>query len=229
MAAQAARRDHQALRATLGFSLRLGAFVSVPAAVGLATLAGPIVWLLFQRGEFGAAEAVFTAQALVAYAIGLPAFSATRIAAQTFYALGDVRTPVAVGFVAVAANLVLALGLMWPLRHVGLALASSLSSYVNLLGLCWILRRRRGLLPASGLAGSLARTLGASSVLLLWCVWLDRWLEGARHSVGWTIVALASGVLVYAAAAAALRAPELGALLGMLRRRGPSLPFGGDG
>ncbi len=229
MAAQAARRDHQALRATLGFSLRLGAFVSVPAAVGLATLAGPIVWLLFQRGEFGAAEAVFTAQALVAYAIGLPAFSATRIAAQTFYALGDVRTPVAVGFVAVAANLVLALGLMWPLRHVGLALASSLSSYVNLLGLCWILRRRRGLLPASGLAGSLARTLGASSVLLLWCVWLDRWLEGARHGVGWTIVALASGVLVYAAAAAALRAPELGALLGMLRRRGPSLPFGGDG
>src|SRR6266508_1809257 len=43
MAAQAARRDHQALGATLGFSLRLGAFITVPAAVGLVALAGPIV------------------------------------------------------------------------------------------------------------------------------------------------------------------------------------------
>ena len=75
-------------------------------------------------------------------AVGLPAFSATRIAAQTFYALGDTRTPVIVGFVSVGVNVVLALVLMWPLRHIGLALASSLSSYVNMIGLCWLLRRR---------------------------------------------------------------------------------------
>jgi len=229
MAAQAARRDHQALGATLGFSLRLGAFITVPAAVGLVALAGPIVRLLFQRGEFGAAEAVFTAQALVAYAIGLPAFSGTRIAAQTFYALGDIRTPVYVGFVSVGANVVLALLLMWPLQHVGLALASSLSSYVNLLGLCWVLRRRSRLLGAQGLGSSLTRTLAASLVLLAWCVWLGRMLYGERYGSGWTILAVAGGVLVYGGAAAALRAPELGALLSMLRRRGQRLPFGGSG
>jgi len=227
MAAQAARRDREALRGTLGFALRLAAFITVPAAVGLAALSGPIVQLLFQRGKFGAAEAVFTAQALVAYAIGLPSFSAARIAAQTFYALGDVRTPVRVGFVSVAANIVLALVLMWPLRHVGLALASSLASYVNLLGLCLILRRRHRLLGAPGFGLSLARTIGASSALLAWCVWLDRWLAGAPRGAGWTIIALASGVLVYVGVAVALRAPEPRALLGMLRRRGQSLPSDG--
>jgi putative peptidoglycan lipid II flippase len=122
----------------------------------------------------------------------------------------------------VAANVLLALVLMWPLRHEGLALASSLSSYVNLLGLCWILRRRQGLLGAPGLGASLARTLGASAVLLVWCVVVERWLVGAR--AGTVLVAVASGVPVYAAAAAALRAPELGVLWSMLRRRAPRLP-----
>jgi len=225
MAAQAARHDHQALTATLGFSLRLAVFVAVPAAVGLIVLNDPIIRLLFQRGEFGAADTMLTAQALTGYAVGLPAFSATRLAAQTFYALGDVRTPVYVGFASVAANVVLALLLMWPLQHVGLALASSLSAYVNLLGLCWILRRRR-LLGGAGMWVSVGRTLASSLVLLVWCLWLDRMIEGARLGAASTALALASGVLVYAIAAAAFRAPELTALRGIVSRRGRTLPSG---
>jgi putative peptidoglycan lipid II flippase len=227
MSAQGARRDHQALSATLGFALRLGAFISVPAAVGLIALAGPIVALLFQRGEFSSTDVVLTAQALVGYAIGLPAFSATRVAAQAFYALGDVRTPVYIGFATVTANLLFALSLMWPLGHAGLALASSLSSYVNLLGLCIILRRRRGLLVGHGFVASLARTSGASVVLLAWCLAFERLVRGAPHPMLWTLIALVSGVLIYGAAAAALRAPELGALFGLLRR--PRLPSGEGG
>jgi putative peptidoglycan lipid II flippase len=227
MSAQAARRDHQALSATLGFALKLGAFISVPAAVGLIVLAGPIVALLFQRGEFSASDVVLTAQALVGYAIGLPAFSATRVAAQAFYALGDIRTPVYIGFATVTANVLFALSLMWPLGHTGLALASSLSSYVNLLGLCIILRRRRGLLGSQGFVASLARTSGASAVLLVWCLAFERLVRGATHPALSTLVALASGVLVYGLAAAVLRAPELRALFGLLRR--PRLPSGEDG
>jgi len=227
MSAQAARRDHRALSATLGFALRLGAFISVPAAVGLIALAGPIVALLFQRGEFSATDVVLTAQALVGYAIGLPAFTATRVAAQAFYALGDVRTPVYIGFVTVAANMLFALSLMWPLGHAGLALASSLSSYVNLFGLCLILHRRRDLLGGQGFLASLARTSGASVVLLAWCLAFERLFREASHPMLWTLIALVSGVLVYGAAAAALRAPELRALFGLLRR--PRLPSGEGG
>ena len=187
--------------------------------VGLAALAGPIVALLFQRGEFGAADTVYTAQALVGYAVGLPAFSATRIAAQTFYALGDIRTPVYVGFASVAVNVGLALALMWPLAHTGLALASSLSSYVNLLG---PLRAAPSAPRAPRWAGPrpLARAhadrLGDPARL----VRVARAHRSPDTARGGRSLALASGVLVYAAVAAALRAPELGALRGLLRRRG---------
>ena len=166
MSSQAARGEHAALRSTLGFALRLSAFIAVPAAVGLVALArADRAAALRARRSSARPTSRYTAQALVGYAVGLPAFSATRIAAQTFYALGDTRTPVLVGFVSVAANVVFALVLMGPLEHMGLALASSLSAYVNLVGLAWLLRP-----PARRARGgrdlrSLARTLGASAGL----------------------------------------------------------------
>ena len=221
MSAQAARGELAALTSTLTFALRLSAFIAVPAAVGLVAVSEPVVRLLFERGEFGAAESVFTAQALVGYAVGLPAFSATRIAAQTFYALGDTRTPVLVGFAAVAANVLFALSLMWPLEHMGLALASSLSSYVNLVGLAWLLRRRLGRIGAREIARSLARTIGASAALLAWCLWAVRAFGGGATG---TIAAIAGGALIYVAVALALRAPEAADLFQMLRRRRGTLP-----
>lgn len=229
MAAQAARGEQAALRETVSFSLRISAFVSVPAAVGLVALGHPIVTLLFRRGEFSAPDAILTTQALLGYAVGLPAFSATRLCAQTFYALGDTRTPVWAGLVSVAANIVLALALMSPLRHAGLALASSLSSYLNLILLYWLLRRRLGRLGSRETAVSLGRTGLASMPLLLWCLWAGSRLGAAWSGAWWTLGALGVGVVIYAAVAAALRAPELSALLGMLRRRGQSLPAAGDG
>ena len=139
--------------------------------------------------------------------MGLPAFSATRIAAQTFYALGDTRTPVIVGFVSVAVNVVLALVLMWPLRHIGLALASSLSSYVNLIGLCWLLQRRLGGPRGSEIWGSLGRTVVATAALALWCAWVEGFLpvfpEPVVLGLARMMLALVGGVAVYVAMAAA--------------------------
>jgi putative peptidoglycan lipid II flippase len=228
MAGHAARGERRALTDTLGFSLRLSVFVALPAAVGLLALGHPIVRLLFERGEFNAADAVATTQALFGYAVGLPAFSATRIAAQTFYALGDTRTPVWAGLVSVAANCVFALALMWPLQHAGLALASSLSAYVNLVLLGWLLRRRLGPIGGRHMAASLLRTGGASAVLLVWCVWAAPRLGGGIAGAAWTVGALGAGIVIYMAAAAALRAPELGELRGLLRRRGQTLPGAGS-
>ena len=230
MAAHAARGERRALTDMLGFSLRLSVFVSVPAAVGLVALGHPIVRLLFERGEFSAVDALATTQALAGYAVGLPAFSATRIAAQTFYAMGDTRTPVRVGLASVAANCVLALALMWPLQHAGLALASSLSAYVNVILLYWLLSQRLGPIGGRPMAGSLLRTGGASAVLLLWCVWAGARLGGGVAGAAWTVGAVGVGMLVYLGASAVLRAPELSALIGLLRRRrGQSLPGAGSG
>jgi len=229
MAGQAARGEHRALTETFAFALRLSAFIAIPAAVGLLALGYPIVRLLFQRGEFSPSDAVATTHALAGYAVGLPAFSATRIAAQTFYALGDTRTPVRAGFASVVANVGLAFALMWPLQHAGLALASSLSAYLNVILLYWLLRKRLGRIGGRAMAGSLLRTGGASAVLLLWCAWAGARLGGGFAGAAWTVGALGVGMLVYLAAAAVFRAPELGALVGLLRRRGQSLPGAGSG
>jgi len=118
---------------------------------------------------------------------------------------------------------VLALVLMWPLRHTGLALASSLSSYVNVIGLCWLLRRRLGGPGGPEIWGSLGRTIVATAALALWCAWVEGLLPVVPEPVGVglarMLLALVGGLAVYAATAAAMRAPELRALLGLLHAR----------
>src|SRR5712664_1956498 len=109
MARQATTGDRAALAGTLNFALRLGVYVSVPATIGLVALRTPIVRVLFERGRFGPAETTATADALAGYAIGLAGFAGSRIAAQAFYALGDARTAVRWGIVAICANVVAAI------------------------------------------------------------------------------------------------------------------------
>src|SRR5207302_1083169 len=97
MSRQAAAGDRLGLARTMNFALRLSCYTALPATVGLVLLRLPITRVLFERGHFGPVETAATAWALAWYALGLVAFSATRIAAQAFYAMGDTRTPVAAG------------------------------------------------------------------------------------------------------------------------------------
>jgi putative peptidoglycan lipid II flippase len=222
MARQAAAGDTRGVAETVSFSLRLSLWVAVPATIGLVVLRTPITRILFERGRFTAIDTEATASALAWYAVGLAAFSASRIAAQAFYAIGEPGTAVRMGLVSVAANVIAAVVLMQPLRHGGLALASSLAAYVNVVALLVVARRRFGRIGGRALVVSAARTLGAALPLLLWCGAVVRWWP-ARPTlvvdVGWLAVAMVGGVVVYCAASIAARAPEPRALLGMLSRR----------
>jgi putative peptidoglycan lipid II flippase len=218
MSAQAARGESAALVGTVGFSLRLSAFVTVPAAAGLLALGEPIVRLLFLRGRFGDAEAAATAQALLGYAVGLPAFAATRLLAQAFYALGDPRRPVLVGLGGVALNVVLAVLLMRPLAHAGLALASSLTAYANLAVLAWLLRRRLGRLEGRATAVCLVRVLAASTVVAAACAWAAPVAPRSLGEGAHTLAVVAGGAALYLGLAALLRAPELRQLRALGRR-----------
>src|SRR5205807_97967 len=157
MSRQAAAGDRPGLARTMNFALRLSCYTALPATVGLVLLRHPITRVLFERGHFGPVETAATAWALAWYALGLVAFSATRIAAQAFYAMGDTRTPVAAGAAAVGVNVVIAVALLQPMAHAGLAFASSASAYANLALLVWFLRRRLGRLGGRELVRSLDR------------------------------------------------------------------------
>ncbi len=227
MSAQAARRDRAGLRETLNFTLRLSCFVSIPASAGLVLLRVPITRVLFERGEFTASDTQATAWALGLYALGLPAFSATRITAQAFYALQDPRTPVKIGMGAIGLNVLFALLLMGPLRHGGLALASSCAAVANVVGLLWLLRRELGALGGVRILASLGGIGVATGLMVAWCVLLlvwwppavPRWVEAA-----WLAAAIAGGAAVYAGVSAGLRSPEWAALLALLSRRSGADP-----
>jgi putative peptidoglycan lipid II flippase len=211
MSRQAALGDTRALADTINFTLRLSCYAALPATVGLVMLRTPITRVLFERGQFGPAETIATAWALGWYAIGLAAFSATRIVAQAFYALGQPRTPVTVGIVTVVVNVVVAVAAMRPMAHAGLALASSSASYVNLALLVWLVRRRLGPLGGRVIARSVGRTVLAAIAVALWCGaarWL--WPDGASRwmDVAWLAVAVGGGALVFWSASGLLGSDE---------------------
>ena len=115
----------------LDWGLRLIVLLGVPAALGLAILAGPIIATLFQSDVFVAHDVQMTRLSLMAYASGLLAFLLIKVLAAACYAQQDTRTPVRIGMIAMSVNMVFNLVLIVPLQHAGLALATSLSAYLN--------------------------------------------------------------------------------------------------
>jgi putative peptidoglycan lipid II flippase len=231
MAEQAARRDLRGLGGTVDFALRLSCFVAVPASAGLWLLREPITRVLFERGRFGPEETQATAWALGFYALGLTAFAAVRIAAQAFYALGDTRTPVKAGIVAVGLNVALAypLAFVLPLKHAGLALAASAAATANLAILLWLLRQRLGALGGRRILWSLGRVAAATAVMSAWCgLLLWKWPPAATRALeaAWLVAAIGGAVGAYAAASLALRGEEGPALLALGRRVPRKLPSG---
>jgi putative peptidoglycan lipid II flippase len=222
MSRLAAAGDLRGVARTLNFTLGLGFFIAVPATIGLVMLRTPITRLLFERGQFGPAETVATAQALLWYALGLAAFSAARITAQVFYAIGEPGTAVASGFVSVGVNVVAALALMPPLAHGGLAAASSVAALVNLLSLLWLARRRFGRLGGRALAVSLGRTAVACLPVAGVCqLAMSTWPDESRLFLQtlWLGGTITGAAAAFWAAAALLGAPERSALLRLLPGR----------
>lgn len=113
-------------------AVEYGALLSIPASVALIVLAYPIIDILFRHGRFTMEDTIMTAQAVIAYSIGLPSYVMVKALAPNFFARGDTRTPVKYSIVVMIANLSLSIALMIPFGHVGVATATSLASFVSL-------------------------------------------------------------------------------------------------
>jgi putative peptidoglycan lipid II flippase len=179
----------------LASSTKLTAFICLPAAAGLIGLAQPMVGVLFGRGAFTPEAVQATASALVAYGVGLPAFACVRPVVSAYFALGDTKTPVWVGAICLVINVGLGVALMFPLAHAGLALASSLSSWVNFLLLARLLRRRLGRWAVADrttwVASALSLAVGAASYALsghgVWSLVLILPLAGLYLALAWAL------------------------------------------
>jgi putative peptidoglycan lipid II flippase len=191
-------------RATLDWALRLVCVIGLPASLALFMLAEPLLITLFQYGAMGERDVQMAALSLRAYSFGLLAFMFIKVLAPGYFSRQDTRTPVRIAVWAMVTNMVLNLILVWPLQHAGLALATSLSSFLNA-GMLLFGLYKLGiyqLLPGwSVLALRLAGANIAMVVLLWWLsadvsVWLawDVWHRAGN--LAWLCVA--GGVAYFA-------------------------------
>jgi putative peptidoglycan lipid II flippase len=159
-----AGRDTQA-RATQEQSLLIAMLLSMPAATALIAMAEPIVRVLFERGAFDALATTQTAQALIAFSTGLPAYVLIRVLQPGFFAREDTVTPTVFAGVSVVANIALSLLLFPSLLHVGIAIATAASAWINALLLALFLARRGHFALSLAAWGKHALILGVSLLM----------------------------------------------------------------
>jgi putative peptidoglycan lipid II flippase len=135
--------DPQAYSRLLDWGLRLTLLLAMPAAIGLAMLAIPLVATLFWHGEFTRHDVLMTRAALVAYAAGLTGIILVKILAPGFYARQNIRTPVKVAIATLVVTQLANLVFVPWLSHAGLAAAISAGACFNAAWL-WVLMRRSG-------------------------------------------------------------------------------------
>jgi putative peptidoglycan lipid II flippase len=199
--------------------IELSHLLTNQAAIVIAVLSYPMVVVLFQRGAFGEAQSLATSAALSAYALGLPAYVLIKVLAPGFFAREDTRTPVKIAVVCLTANVVVVLALIVPLQHVGIALATVLSSWLNA-GLLGFILYRRGLFDLDDrLRYRLPRILAAGLAMaaVVWGVMpamAD--LMPMAPALALTIMI---GTIAFFAIAQAVGAFEFGDVKALLRRR----------
>jgi putative peptidoglycan lipid II flippase len=180
------------LLATVPF---VAAFLSVPDVIMRA---------MFVRGAFTVADASAASVTLAAYAVGLIPFVLIRSAVATFYARKDTATPVRASLTGLTVNVILKIALMGALAQVGLALATAVGAWINLLLVLGFAVRAGYLDLDRALMGSLAK-FAVSGVVLAAALWFAAGFAaphlaglGVLRDVATLLVLIAVGAVVYA-------------------------------
>ena len=205
-------------------ALELALLLTLPATAALMVIPEEIISALFRHGEFTAAASEATAMALFAFASGLPAYVLVKIFAPGFFAREDTTTPVIVGVIAMILNVSLSLLLIQSFGHVGIALATSLSSWFNVMALFIILRRRGHYAADARLLRRLVGIFLASLVMAAGLYVARRYLDGLLAddlAARITLLALlvGGGMVLYALAILAFGGAKPKEVKNMLKRR----------
>jgi len=202
LSAEHAKGDSNAYGKILTWALGLVFLISLPAAFGLALLSAPILTTLFQYAEFTTNDVLMSSKSLIAYSVGLPGFILIKVLSSAFFSRQDTRTPVKIAVVAMVSNIVLNLLLVTYLGHAGLALATSISAYINA-GLLFIWLRKTdislSLIPVMKILMKSFLAIIAMSIVLIYAVpEIGLWYEwGASHRILSLMTWISVGAMVY--------------------------------
>lgn len=163
----AARGQFDRLGEDLTLGVRLVLFLAVPAGAGLVLISDPLARLLFEHGEFTADDAARVGRMIACYGLGVWAFCAAPVIVRGYYALGDQKTPLKTGALAMLVNLALNLALVWPLAEAGLALSTSVSAMLQVALLLGRFSQHGGYLGWAAMGRTALVTLAATACMLL--------------------------------------------------------------
>ena len=222
-----ARKDVQAFKKTLGHALRLTLFITLPAAIGMVLLSGPINILLFRSGHFSLQDAQETAQISVCYSVGIIFASWVKVLVPSLYAREEGPIAAKVSAAIIALDLAMNLSLMGSFGAKSFALTTSACNLVQASVLLWLLRRRLGPLLRDEVLADF-RKMGLAALAMALAVLALQWLLDAgldaealavKSRLAWEVpmlMGLAMGV--YFGAARLLGLNYLGPLLGKGRK-----------
>ncbi len=196
--------------------------LTLPAAVAMLVIPVPIISTIFERGEFNAVSTRQTAAALAGFAVGLPGYVLVRVLQPGYFAREDTRRPMIMALITVAVNIACSLALFPFFGHVGIAIATAISAWVNV---ALLVRGLRGFWkPDSKTLLRLPRMLLAALLMgaALWGMhqMTGNWFEGGTlfRALGLAMLILA-GVAVYFTAAIVLKATSMQAIKAGFTRR----------
>ena len=199
-----AENDYEGFKDRLAAAMRNVLYLSLPATVVFILLGEPIV-SLFERGEWTAESTQAAAWALGFYAVGIAGFTLLEVLSRAFYALEDTRTPVAIGILAMFANIMLNLLFIQLIgdpaslargAFAGLALANALTTILESLVLWWLMRRRLGKVTGvSGLRDTAILRSASGTMLLSLVMALALWMVTlAMPAAHWSAAGVGAGV-----------------------------------
>ncbi len=186
---------------TLDWAMRIVCLICIPATVGLILLAQAIVTTIYYHGSFTKHGIDMTVSSLIAFSLGLIAIVMVKILAPGFYARHNTKTPVRIAMIAMTLNIIISLLLVWRFKHVGLAMATTLSATANAIMLYLVLRRQRIFIAEPGWLKFLAKITFAVTLMGLTVWWLgsgELWFNLTVWSrVGKLSLLIALGGAVY--------------------------------
>ncbi|MCX7742729.1 MAG: murein biosynthesis integral membrane protein MurJ [Tepidimonas sp.] len=202
LAAAQAADDTVRYSELLDWGLRWVVLLAVPSAVGLLTLAEPLVAVLYHYGAFTVHDVRQTALALMGYGVGLLGLIGVKVLAPGYYARQDIRTPVRIAVVVLLCTQALNVALVPLLAHAGLALAIGLGALLNAGWLLVGLRRCGAYQPQPGWPRFLLQVALAATLLAAALLWVQQalpWLDGALRlrRAAWLLGVMVAAVVLY--------------------------------
>ena len=190
------KKDFDKINPVITNTIKFSLIMIIPSAVGLSIISVPLISVIYEHGMFSEINTINVSKALVAFSLGLPAFVLIKIYLPIFYSIGDTRTPLFYSIVSISINLVLAMALFKPIGVIGIALSTSVSSWLNLFLLMAGLKKSKIHISLEKLYGDLFKIILSVIFMSLYIIMVSKLLVHLPLILQLAFLVI-SGALIY--------------------------------